>query len=129
MSRSIAFGLTALVGAALGAGAVQTIHAQANRPAVVVYERTDANREAYLKEFVQPAQKTVRDFGGKFLAQGQAKAVSIAGDPPKSIVMFQFDSLDKAQAWGNSAAVKDLISVGQKYTSYFRVYAVEGVPQ
>jgi len=43
--------------------------------------------------------------------------------------MFQFESLDKAQEWANSSAWKDLVPVGQKYSSYFRVFAVEGLAQ
>jgi uncharacterized protein (DUF1330 family) len=56
-------------------------------------------------------------------------SLSIAGDPPKSVVVFRFESLDRAQVWSNSAAWKDAVLIGQKYTSYFRVYAVEGLTQ
>jgi uncharacterized protein (DUF1330 family) len=133
MKRPMALGLALLTGAALGAAAVQGLHAQAKPAAYVIYENGPANLDAYLKEFVPLAQKSVRDYGGKFLrgsgALQGAKSLSIAGEPPKNIILFQFDSLDKAQAWANSPAWKDVVPIGQKYTSSFRVFAVEGLPQ
>jgi uncharacterized protein (DUF1330 family) len=133
MNRSITLGLAMFAGAALGAAAVQVLHAQAKPAAYVIYEHASTNQDAYAKEFTPLAQKSVRDYGGKFLRGGGAlqgaKSLSVSGEPPKNIVLFQFESLDKAQAWGNSSAWKDLAPIGQKYSSYFRVYAVEGLPQ
>jgi uncharacterized protein (DUF1330 family) len=119
----------------IAAAIVQGVHAQAKPAAYVIYEFTPTNNDAYAKEYVPLAQKSVRDHGGKFLRGGGAlpgglgKNLSIAGDPLKSVVLFRFESLDKAQEWSNSAAWRDAVLIGQKYTSYFRVYAVEGLPQ
>ena len=135
MSRPIALALTAVVSAALGAGGFQALHAQVKPVAYVIYEneRTTANQEAYAKEFVPVVRKSVLDYGGKLLRGGGAlpggKTLSVAGEPPKQIVMFQFESLDKAQEWANSSAVKEILPIGQKYSSYFRIIAVEGLPQ
>jgi uncharacterized protein (DUF1330 family) len=133
LKRPIALGLAILVGAGLGAAAVQGLHAQAKPAAYVIFENAPTDRDAFAKEFVPLAQKSVRDYGGKFLRGGGAlqgaKSLSINGEPPKTVILFQFESLDKAQAWANSSAWKDVVPIGQKYTSYFRVYAVEGLPQ
>jgi uncharacterized protein (DUF1330 family) len=133
MKRPIVLGLTLLAGAALVTAAVQGLHAQAKLSAYVIFENAPTDRDAFAKEFVPLAQKSVRDYGGKFLRGGGlttgAKDLSIAGEPPKTIILFQFESLDKAQAWANSSAWKDLVPIGQKNTSYFRMYAVEGLPQ
>ena len=133
MNRPIALGLAMSAVAALGAAAVQTLHAQTKPTAYVIYEQGPGNLDAYRREFIPLAQKSVGDYGGKFLRGGGAfqggRSLSIAGEPPKNIIVFQFESFDKAQAWANSSAWKELVPVGQKNTSYFRVYAVEGLPQ
>jgi uncharacterized protein (DUF1330 family) len=114
---------------------VQGVHAQAKPAAYVIYEFTTTNNDAYAKEYLPLAQKSVRDYGGKFLRGGGAlpgglgNNLSITGDPPKSVVLFRFESLDKAHEWSNSVAWRDAVLIGQKYTSYFRVFAVEGLPQ
>jgi uncharacterized protein (DUF1330 family) len=114
---------------------VQGVHAQAKPVAYVIYEFTPTNNEAYAKEYVPLAQKSVREYGGKFLrgsgalSGGLGNKLSVTGDAPKSVVLFRFESLDKATEWSNSAAWRDAVLIGQKYTSYFRVFAVEGLPQ
>ena len=133
MNRPIALGLAMLARAALGAAAVQSLHAQAKPVAYVIEERVYTNSDAYAKEFTPLAVKSTRDYGAKYLRGGGAfqggKTLSIVGEAPSNIVLFQFESLDKAQEWSNSQAFRDLVPIGQKYTSYFRIYAVEGLPQ
>jgi uncharacterized protein (DUF1330 family) len=133
VKRPIALGLALLAGASVGTAAVRAVNAQAQLPAYVIFENAPTDRDPYAKEFVPLAQKSVRDYGGKFLRGGGAlqgaKSLSISGEPPRTIILFQFESLDKAKTWANSSAWKDLVPIGQKYTSYFRVYVVEGLPQ
>lgn len=110
---------------ALGAAAVQTIHAQAKPPAVGVVEVVVSNQEAYAKEFLPPITKTVQDAGGKFLAVG-GKTVSLAGAPPAPrVVVVQWPSMDQLESWWNSQATKDAYAIGDKYAT-FRIFAVEG---
>jgi uncharacterized protein (DUF1330 family) len=42
------------------------------------------------------------------------------------VVVVEFDTLDKAQAWWNSQATKDAFAIGKKYAD-FRQFAVEGL--
>ena len=52
----------------------------------------------------------------------------IDGEPPKSrVVIQQWDSLEKYQAYRNSAAFKDLLPMREK-AAKFRTFVVEGVP-
>jgi uncharacterized protein (DUF1330 family) len=126
MNRHITLGLGVIAGAAVGAAAVQSLHAQATPVAYVVAENTLTNQDGYMKEFVPPVTKVIQDAGGKFLARG-GKTISFQGAPPASrVVVFQFDSLDKAQAWWNSPANKAAQAIGDKYAT-FHVYAVEGL--
>ena len=112
-------------GAAL---AVQGLHAQAKPPGYVVAEVNVKNPEKYRTEFLPPAVKAIKDAGGKYVVRG-AKTISFQGAPPESrIVVLQFDSMDKAQAWWDSSARKNADAIGEKYAT-FRIYAVEGALQ
>ena len=117
--------LALVVGAAVGAAAVQGLHAQAKPPAFVVGEIDIRNPELFAKEYVPNASKAVRDGGGKYIVNTD-KSVSFYGEPPKRIVVMTFESLERAQAAFNSAAYKEAKAVGDKYAT-FRVYAVEGI--
>jgi uncharacterized protein (DUF1330 family) len=117
--------VSVMAGVALGAAAVQALHAQAKPPAFVVGE-IDVKDAAMLdKEYVPNASKAVRDGGGKYLVVG-GKSVSFYGEPPRRIAIMAFDNLEKAEAAFNSAAYKQAKAVGDKYAT-FRIYAVEGV--
>ena len=113
-------------GAALGAGATATLHAQAKAPAYVVGEIEITDPEGYAKEFGPLARKALADGPGyRALALG-GKTVSIAGPPPKKrVVINVFDSLDAAVQAYNSPAFKEAKKVGDKYAT-FRTFVVEG---
>jgi len=67
-----------------------------------------------------------RRAGGKVLAAG-GKITTVEGEPPKSrVVIQQWDSLEKFQAYRNSAAFKDLLPIREKVAK-FRTFVVEGV--
>jgi uncharacterized protein (DUF1330 family) len=114
-------------GFALGAIAVQALHAQGKPAAYGIAEVTVSNQDGYSKEFLPAVRKTIADGGGKFLAAG-GKTISEQGTPPASrVVIIQWPSLDASDAWWNAAATKDAFAVGQKYAT-FRNFAVEGLP-
>jgi uncharacterized protein (DUF1330 family) len=128
MNRSLTIGLAMLTGAALGAAAVEGLHAQAKPPVYQVVEIDVLNQDAYVKDYVPKAQAAIRAAGGKFLAAG-GKTTTIEGEPPKSrVVIQQWDSVEKIQAYRNSAAFKDLLPLRNKLAK-FRSFAVEGLPQ
>jgi uncharacterized protein (DUF1330 family) len=115
-----------LLSFALGAAAVHVLHAQVKPPAFFIAENTVTNQEGYTKEFLPPVTKSILDGGGKFIARA-GKTVSYLGAPPAPrVIVIQFESLDKAQAWMNSSSNKSAQAIGDKYAT-FRGYAVEGV--
>jgi uncharacterized protein (DUF1330 family) len=120
--------LSILAGVAVGAAAVQALHAQAKPPAYVIAEIDVTNVEPYDKEYVPPAAKAVTDGGGKYIVRG-GRTVSLYGEPPKPrIAVMVFESMERAQAAFDSPAYKAAKTLGDKYAT-FRVYAVEGLPQ
>ncbi len=126
MNRHVTVGLALVASAALGAAAVQTLHAQAKPPAYNVVEITIKDQDGYNKEYLPPITKAIADAGGKFLVRG-GKTISYEGTAPAPrVVVVQFESLDKLQALYNSAAYKDAIAIGDKYATQ-RIFGVEGV--
>jgi uncharacterized protein (DUF1330 family) len=120
--------LSMVAGAAIGAAAIQSLHAQAKPMAYVVAAPVINDQAAYAKEFAPVITKEVEAAGGKYLARG-GKTISIHGVPPAPrVVIVQFESVDKAQAWANAPATKAAFAIGEKYST-IRDYIVEGVAQ
>ena len=125
MNRHITIGLAMVAGAALGAAAIQTLHAQTKPPAYNIAEITIKDQDGYNKEYLPLITKALTDAGGKFLIRG-GKTISYEGAAPAPrVVVIQFESLDKLQALYNSAAYKDAVAVGNKYATQ-RIFGAEG---
>jgi uncharacterized protein (DUF1330 family) len=116
----------AMVGSfALGAAAVQSLHAQATPPGYAIIEVNVTDNEGYTKEFVPLIAKEIQGSGGKYIVRG-GNPVTLQGTPPSSrVVVLQFDSVEKAQAFWNSPGRKAAQSVGDKYATT-RAFSVEG---
>jgi uncharacterized protein (DUF1330 family) len=128
MKRRFATVLTLVVGAAIGAVAVQGLHAQSTPPAYTVTEVDIANLDAYQKEYVPLVRASISAAGGRLVASGQ-NIVSLDGEPPKTrLTITQFDSLDKIRAWRASAQYKEARKIGDSYAK-FRSVAFEALPQ
>lgn len=128
MNKYIMVGLSVLAGVALGGAAIQTLHAQAKPHGYVIAEITIRDQDGYLKEFAPAVVKAQEAMGGKFLVRGGKTETNLGSPPAARVVVVEFDSLDKAQAWWNSQATKDAFAVGKKYAD-FRQFAVEGLGQ
>ena len=119
--------LSMITGIAIGAVAIQGLHAQAKPPVYTVSEIQISNNDGYIKEFVPVATESIRAAGGKPLAGGPG--TSLEGAPPATRITIQsWDSLQQAQAWRSGAAYKKAREIGDKYAK-FRAFAVEGLPQ
>jgi uncharacterized protein (DUF1330 family) len=126
MNRHITVGLGMVASAALGATAVQTLHAQTKPPAYNIAEITIKDQDGYNKEYLPLITKALTDAGGKFLVRG-GKTISYEGAAPATrVVVIQFESLNKLQALYNSAPYKDAVAVGDKYATQ-RIFGAEGV--
>ena len=84
------------------------------------------DQAAYGKDFAPLIAKTIQDAGGKFLVRS-GMTIAMHGAPPAPrVVVVQFESLDKAQAWANSPDAKAAFAIGEKYAT-LHDYVVEGV--
>jgi uncharacterized protein (DUF1330 family) len=128
MKTRYTISLTLIAGIAIGAVAVHSLHAQSKPMAYVVAENIVNDPSAYTKDFLPVVRKVIEEGGGKYLARG-GKTVAMHGAvPPPRVVILQFDSLDKAQAWADSPAAKAAFAVGEK-SATLHDYIVEGISQ
>ena len=117
--------LSVLVGIALGAVAVQTLRAQAKPPVYMIAINEVSNQEGYTKEYVPPAQKSVKDHGGVYVAAGPGTQVT--GNLPNGpVVILRWESMEALQRWRNSPDFQAALKIGEKYAKY-NIIAVDGV--
>jgi uncharacterized protein (DUF1330 family) len=125
MNPRIAMGLTLLTGIAIGATTIQGLHAQAKPPTyVVVAIRKINDAAAYKADVVDKAGAVIAAAGGHFLVRTD-QITSFDGPPPVRFVLLGFDSPEKAQAWHNSQAMKDIDAARAKSTDSLS-FMVEG---
>ena len=133
MSSNYKIAVAVTAGVAIGALAVQGLHAQAKPPVYYVAEIDVTNPDAYAKEYAPKAQAIIRAAGGRFLAIGGSAATTgtvtaLDGDAPKRVVVQVWDSMEKIQAWRANPEYVELRKVGEKYAK-FRSFAVDGVKE
>jgi uncharacterized protein (DUF1330 family) len=125
MKQRIALGLTLLTGVGIGATAIQGLHAQAKPPTyVVVAIRSISDADVY-KSVIEKAPAANGAFGGKFVIRTD-KITSFDGTPPKRFILLAFDSPERAQAWHNSAAQKEVDALRLKSSDSLS-FMVEGM--
>jgi uncharacterized protein (DUF1330 family) len=113
------------VGAALGGAAVQALHAQAKPPVYMIAINEVSDHERYAKEYVPPAQKSVKDHGGEYVAAGPG--TQVAGNLPHGpVVILRWESMEALQGWLNSPDFQAARKVGEQYAK-FNIVAVNGL--
>ena len=117
--------LAMIAGFGLIAFAAQVLCAQTNRPAffVTVF---DAESEQEIRDTDYPslAPGSFQPFGGRY-AIHSGRTIPFDGQPPTRIVVVEFDSMEKLEAWRASAAFKNLYD--RHRSAKVRAFAVEGV--
>jgi uncharacterized protein (DUF1330 family) len=125
MKRQYGIALSMIAGAALGGAAIEVLHAQAKPPVymIAINQLTDPDR--YAKEYVPPAQKSVKDHGGEYVAAGPG--TPLAGNLPQGpVVILRWDSMEALEAWRNSPDFQAVFKIGEKYAK-FNIVAVNGL--
>jgi uncharacterized protein (DUF1330 family) len=115
--------LSMAAGIALGAAVIQTLHAQAKPPVYMVAINEVSNQEGYTKEYVPPAQKSVKDHGGVYVAAGPGTQVT--GNLPNGpVVIVRWESMEALERWRNAPDFQAALKIGEKYAKY-NIIAVE----
>jgi uncharacterized protein (DUF1330 family) len=114
-----------LVGAVVGAAAIQALHAQAKPSIYMIAINEVRDQEGYAKEYVSPAQKTVKDYGGEYLAAGPGTQVT-GNLPHGPVVILHWESMEALQRWHNSPEFQAALKIGEKYAK-FNIVSVNGL--
>ena len=104
--------LSMIAGAAVGAAAIQGLHAQAKPKAYMVTELEVIDAEAN-KAFTQAVRAAQQQASGRNLRTAYGKVVAFVGDPPKHLGITEFDSaIRKPLRISTRCATKPLRSPG-----------------
>jgi len=114
--------LSMVAGAAVGAAAIQSLHAQA-KPKVYFISESEVVDRAAVDAWNSQVQQAIKAAGGN-LVVGE-KVVAVLGDPPKRVGVTEFESLNKAEAWINSPERKAMAPQREKAVKFIRQYIVE----
>jgi uncharacterized protein (DUF1330 family) len=114
MNRSLTLGLGMLIGTALGAAAVNGLHAQGKTPGAYaildISEILDAAAVPRIFAKAVPAAKA----GGERYLTATEKITALSGVPPEHVVILAFDNIDQAKAWYNSPAQQEVNAMDAK---------------
>jgi uncharacterized protein (DUF1330 family) len=117
--------LSMVVGAILGGAAIQALHAQAKPPVYMIAINEIGDQDRYTKEYVPPAQQSVKAHGGEYVAAGPGKP--LAGNLPQGpVVILRWDSMEALEGWRNSPEFQAALKIGEKYAK-FNIVAVNGL--
>ncbi len=127
MKARYTIALSILAGAAIGAAAVQTLHAQAKPPVYAIALNQLTNAEGYAKEYLPKGRAAILAHGGVYVAAGKGTVVTgtVSAD---RVVVLRFESMDAVKSWFNSPDYQAANQIGQKYAHY-NIIAVDGVKQ
>ena len=115
----------ALAGVAIGAAGIESIHAQM-KPAGYVVIELEVTDPIGWKNYTDAARALPPTPGATAIVQ-TAKATALAGEPPKTIRIVKFASLDDALAF-NASPGYTALKANRDKSSNWRSYAVEGLP-
>ena len=95
---------------------------------ILELDRHIADQDGYAKDFLPKAQASIKESGGKYLAGGFNKAISLSGSPPPNrVVLLEFADMDALKAFEAKESQLET-DLGNKYAS-FRAVGIEGVAQ
>jgi uncharacterized protein (DUF1330 family) len=94
------------------------------RPAFYISEFEVTDPEG-IKPYSARVDSTFEPFGGRYVVRG-GQIAPLEGEAPKGrIVMIAFPSMERAQAWYNSPAYREIMPIRHK-AAKSRVFIVEG---
>ena len=126
MKAYSAIALATLAGFVAGTGVTQTLTAQVKAPVYQISEIEITDATGYSAEYAPKSRAALTAAGGKTLAAG-SKLTTIDGEPPRGrVAVVQWDSIEQAMAYVNSATYKELKPIRDKHAK-FRTFTIEGL--
>jgi uncharacterized protein (DUF1330 family) len=122
MKTKYTVALSMIAGAAIGAVAIQGLHAQVKK--VYFISESEVLDRGAIEAWNTSVQKAIKNAGGN-LVVGE-NIIAVLGDPPKRVGVTEFESVEKAKAWINSQERKAMAPQRDKALKFVRQYIVEG---
>jgi uncharacterized protein (DUF1330 family) len=96
-------------------------------PKAFLVSETETLDQAALAAYVPLAQAALRACGGRpaVITSVGGRVVGLVGEPPRNYVVSEWDSLARAQAWGDSAELKAIAPQREKAYRVIRQFIVE----
>jgi uncharacterized protein (DUF1330 family) len=118
--------MTLLAGVAIGAIALQGLHAQGAKQKAYSVSEIEVLDASALAAYLPGARKAIEAAHGRTLRTADRRVVQIEGGPaPKRVGITEWDSVDAAVAFYKSKAWTDLAPQRDKATKVVRRYVVE----
>src|ERR1700737_3746839 len=118
--------MTLLAGIAIGAIALQGLHAQGAKLKAYSISEAEILDPSFQTAYLPAARKAIEAAHGRALRTAAGRVVQIDGGPaPKRGAIVERDSLDAAVAFYKSKAWTDLAPQRDKATKVIRRYVVE----
>jgi uncharacterized protein (DUF1330 family) len=118
--------MTLLAGVAIGAIALQSLHAQGAKLKAYTVSESDVLDASALAAYLPVARKAIEAAHARSLRTSAGRVVQIEGAPaPKSVAITEWDSLDDAVAFYKSKAWTDLAPQRDKAIKVVRRFVVE----
>ena len=114
--------LSMLVGVALGATAIQGLHAQAKK--VYLISESEVLDRAAADAWNTTIRAAISKAGGSLVTSD--KITAVLGTAPQRIGITEFQSIEKAHAWLDSAERKALAPQRDKAIKFSQLFLVEG---
>ena len=120
------YAIALLAGVAIGAIALQGLHAQGAKLKAYSVGEIEILDPAAQAAYLPAARKAIEAAHGRALRTAAGRVVQIeGGSPPKSAAIVEWDSIDDAVAFYKSKAWTDLAPQRDKATKAIRRYVVE----
>jgi uncharacterized protein (DUF1330 family) len=127
MKKWSVIAMSMIVGVGVGAGTMQALHAQTKPPVYMIAINEVSNPDGYAKEYLPPAQASIKAHGGVYVAAGPG--TQVAGGLPKGrVVILRWESMEALLGWRNSPEYQAALKKGEKFAKY-NIVAVNGVKQ
>ena len=126
MKANFRIAMAMLAGVAIGAFAVQGLHAQGAKLKAYSVSESEVLDTSALAAYLPAARKAIEAAHGRPLRTAAGRVVQIEGGPaPKSVGIVEWDSLDEAVAFYKSKAWADLAPQRDKAVKVSQRFAVE----
>jgi uncharacterized protein (DUF1330 family) len=114
--------LSMIAGVALGAAAIQGLHAQVKK--VYFITQSEILDRTALEPYNATVHEAIKKAGGNLVTSD--RVIAVLGPAPQRVGVTEFPSVEKAQAWLNSDERKALAPQRDKAVKFISQFIIEG---